>query len=88
MYADLYSATITSVPFLLLALLTERSLVLGPGPGHQSARSRRLDAAADAILLLLLLVAFISALIGLALPPAPDLRLPAAAGLGAGAPSG
>jgi hypothetical protein len=81
---QLYAAVLTSVPFLLLALVAETK-VFGPAPQGKHRRHHRWDAILDTIMLVALLVAFGSALWGLAVDEPPDLRLPAAYGLGLGA---
>jgi hypothetical protein len=63
---DLYSATVTSVPFLLLAVLGVELPIFGPAQGD-SARGRRLSGAGDLLAIVLLAAAFAAGVVALAL---------------------
>lgn len=81
---DLYAAVVTSVPFLLLALVATDLPVFGPAKGG-SRRSRRWDAITDGFALSSLALAFGLSLIGLSMEDPPDFRSIAAGGLALGA---
>jgi len=78
---QLYGAVLTSVPFLLLALVAETQ-VFGPAPNDRSRWQRRGAAALDTVMLVAMFVAFAASLWALTVGDPPDLRLPAAYGLG------
>jgi hypothetical protein len=82
---DLYSAVVTSVPFLLLGVLATDTDVFGPGP-VETRRGRRVSAATDAAALLLLACALLASIFELSLSRDDALaRSLAGYGLGIGA---
>lgn len=78
----LYSAVVTTVPLLLLALVAADSPIFGPA--SDTRRGRWTDGFFDAIVLLRLAGGFARAVLGLALVDPPDLRWPAGGGLALG----